>query len=389
MSNGKLLKPGTYFMTGNIAVAEAALIAGCRFYAGYPITPSSDLMEHMAKRLPQVGGVFIQGEDEIASINMVLGASAAGLKSMTATSGPGLSLMEEALDLGFMLELPAVIVDVQRVGPSTGIPTLGSQGDVMQAIWGSHGDREVVVYAPSSIQEAFDFTIRAFNTAEELRMPVVLLSDELIGHGYGRLRVPELNEIKIVDRKRAEDPEGYKPFETGEGLVPLFAEPGKGFRLHMTGLVHDERGYPIIDKEVTEKLLTRLLRKVRDNRDKLVDYEVYPQDIDRVDAVIVAYGSIASITKLALRYIKERGYNTVLFRPKVLWPMPDKELCRVVEERGAEKVIVVEMNYGQYLHMIKAALVDCPKPCRFVPVTPGFYPSARVLAQEIERVLRL
>lgn len=165
MEREKLLKPGTYFMTGNTAVAEAALIAGCRFFAGYPITPSSDLMEHMARRLPQVGGIFIQGEDEVAAINMVLGASAAGLKAMTATSGPGLSLMEEALGLGFMLELPAVVVDVQRVGPATGIPTLGAQGDVMQAIWGSHGDREVVVYAPSNVQEAFDLTIDAFNTA--------------------------------------------------------------------------------------------------------------------------------------------------------------------------------------------------------------------------------
>ena len=387
MEREKLLKPGTYFMTGNTAVAEAALIAGCRFFAGYPITPSSDLMEHMARRLPQVGGIFIQGEDEVAAINMVLGASAAGLKAMTATSGPGLSLMEEALGLGFMLELPAVVVDVQRVGPATGIPTLGAQGDVMQAIWGSHGDREVVVYAPSNVQEAFDLTIDAFNTAEELRLPVIILLDELIGHGYGRLRVPNLDEIRIVDRKKADIVEGYMPFKT-HVLVPPFAEPGKGFRLHMTGLVHDERGYPVIDRDATERLLTRLLLKVRANRDRLVSYEVYPCDgIDKAEVMIVAYGSIANIVKCALKRLEAHGIKAILFRPKVLWPMPDVELCKSVESYGVENVLVVEMNYGQYLYLVRAALLHCPTPYRFVSITPGFYPSPKELSERILRVL--
>ena len=387
MRSEKLLKPGTYFMTGNTAVAEAALIAGCRFFAGYPITPSSDLMEHMARRLPQVGGVFIQGEDEVAAINMVLGASAAGLKAMTATSGPGLSLMEEALGLGFMLELPAVIVDVQRVGPATGIPTLGAQGDVMQVIWGSHGDREVVVYAPSNVQESFNLTIEAFNTAEELRLPVIVLLDELIGHGYGRLRVPNLDEIRIVNRKKASSIEGYAPFKA-HVFVPFFAEPGKGFRLHMTGLVHDERGYPVIDKDITEKLLTRLLLKVRANRDKLVDYEIYSCDsIDRAKVMIVAYGSIASIVKSALKRLKTHGIKAILFRPKVLWPMPDIELCKSIESYDVENVLVIEMNYGQYLHLIKAALLHCPKSYRFVSITPGFYPSPKELSEKVLRVI--
>ena len=202
----KLLKPGVYFMEGNIACAEAALIAGCRFYAGYPITPSSEIMHHMARRMPEVGGVFVQMEDEIASIMTALGASAAGVKSMTATSGPGLSLMQESIGLAAMLELPVVIVDVQRAGPSTGIPTLMSQGDVMQCKWGSHGDYEVVAYLPSNPQEFFDMTIEAFNTAEQFRIPVFVLADKVVGQMYGKVRVPDYSEIKIVERTKPEIP---------------------------------------------------------------------------------------------------------------------------------------------------------------------------------------
>ncbi len=379
----KLLAPGTYFLTGNVAVAEAALLAGCRFYAGYPITPSSDLMHHMARRLPEVGGVFIQAEDEIAAINMVLGASAAGLKAMTATSGPGLSLMEEALGLGFMLELPAVIVDVMRVGPSTGIPTLGSQGDVMQCIWGSHGDRETVVFAPSTVQEAFDLTIRAFNVSEELRLPVFVLTDEFIAHTYGRVVVPEY--VEVVDRKRVEAPTpDFKPFKADD-LVPPFPEPGKGLRFHFTGLMHDERGYPIISKTATDKLLRRLLNKVRSTRNKLVDFEVIEFGTPRI--LVVAYGSLASILRCAFSKYRDEARNVVLFRPRVLWPAPDIELRTFVEKQGVEHVIVAELNYGQYLHVVKEAVGDAAK-VSFVSFTPGFYPSPREALNSILEVIK-
>ena len=251
----KLLKPGVYFMEGNIACAEAALLAGCNFYAGYPITPSSEIMHHMALRMPEVGGVFVQMEDEIASIMAALGASAAGAKAMTATSGPGLSLMQESIGLAAMLEIPVVIVDVQRAGPSTGIPTLMGQGDIMQSRWGSHGDYEIVAYLPSNPQEFFDMTIEAFNTAEEYRIPVIVLSDKVVGQMYGRIRVPDPSELKIIERKRPEIPpdkfEEYLPYDS-RYLVPPFAAAGDGYRFHTTGLMHDERGYPNLSKEVNK-----------------------------------------------------------------------------------------------------------------------------------------
>ena len=383
----KLLEPGVHFVTGNIAVAEAALIAGCRFYAGYPITPSSDLMHHMARRMIEVGGVFIQAEDEIAAINMVLGASAAGMKAMTATSGPGLSLMEEGLDLGFMLELPAVVVDVQRVGPSTGIPTLGSQGDVMQAIWGSHGDKTRVVIAPSNVQESFDLTIHAFNVAEMLRMPVILLSDEFIAHSYGKLRVPTLDEISIVDRVRADPSKHREPFRVDDA-VPPFMEPGRGFRAHYTGLIHDERGYPVIDREVTRKLLNRLVReKVAKYRNQVLRYEIYnPLSIDRAEAIIVAYGSIGSICKAVLRRT-DLSRRALLFRPITLWPPPDRELIEAIDKFGASKVIVVEMNCGQYVHHVASWVRDMEVSIRFVEFVPGFYPSINEMYRSISKVM--
>jgi len=382
-----LLEPGVHFVTGNVAVAEAALIAGCRFYAGYPITPSSDLMHHMARRMIEVGGVFIQAEDEIAAINMVLGASAAGMKAMTATSGPGLSLMEEGLDLGFMLELPAVIVDVQRVGPSTGIPTLGSQGDVMQAIWGSHGDKTRVVIAPSNVQEAFDLTIHAFNVAERLRMPVILLSDEFIAHSYGKLRVPTLDEISIVERVRADPTRHREPFRT-DNAVPPFMEPGRGFRAHYTGLVHDERGYPVIDREITLKLLNRLVKeKIEKYRDEVLRYELYnPRGIEKSDAVIVAYGSLGSICKAVLRRT-DLSKRAVLFRPITLWPPPDKELVKAVEGLGASKVIVAEMNCGQYIHHVASWVRERGIALEFVEFVPGFYPSMKEMYKSIDKVM--
>ncbi len=387
MMGAKLIEPGKHFLTGNVAVAEAALLAGCRFYAGYPITPSSDLMHHIAARMVEVGGVFIQAEDEIAAINMILGASAAGLKAMTATSGPGFSLMEEGLDLGFMLELPAVIVNVQRVGPSTGIPTLGSQGDVMQAIWGSHGDRASVVYAPSNPQECFSFTIEAFNAAETLRMPVFILSDEFVAHSYGKVVVPDHSEIRIVERRRLDESSIGKalPFKVDD-TVPPFAEPGKGFRFHYTGLMHDDRGYPVIDKEVTRKLLSRLMRKIEKHRNALVQYTVLDEDFAG-STMVVVYGSIYSIARTAYRRDREFRRRVAVFRPHVLWPMPDRELRSLVKELGIDKVIVVEMNMGQYMYMVRSALLDLGVRVEQLNLTPGFYPSPNELKEMVSKVM--
>ncbi len=384
---GRLIEPGTHFITGNVAIAEAALLAGCRFYAGYPITPSSDLMHHIAARMVEVGGVFIQAEDEIAAINMVLGASAAGLKAMTATSGPGLSLMEEGLDLGFMLELPAVIVDVQRVGPSTGIPTLGSQGDVMQVIWGSHGDRTTVAYAPSSPQECFDFTIKAFNAAEMLRMPVFVLSDEFVAHSYGKVVVPDHEEIRIIERKKldGEKPEKLVPYPWNY-TVPPFAEPGRGFRFHYTGLVHDDRGYPVIDKEVTKRLLQRLMGKVEEYRNEIVEVSLDDEDF-KGSSMVVAYGSVYRIIKTAYR--RDRGFrqSVCIFRPKTLWPPPDVELRDVIKKKGIDRVVVVEMNMGQYVHVVKDVLQGLGVSIALVKLVPGFYPSPKEVKEMITEVI--
>lgn len=387
--NNKILPPGIHFLTGNVATAEAALIAGCRFYAGYPITPSSDLMHHMARRMVEVGGIFIQTEDEIAAMNMVLGASAAGMKAMTATSGPGLSLMEEALDLGFMLELPAVVVDVQRVGPSTGIPTLGSQGDVAQAIWGSHGDRATVVYAPSNPQECFDMTIKAFNAAEKLRMPVLVLSDEFVAHSYGKVVVPNPDEIEIVERARYRDEDKSRalPFDTRND-VPLFADPGKGFRFHYTGLVHDERGYPVINEEVTRRLISRLINKVRNHRSELVEFTLEDEGF-RGDTLLIVYGSLYRIARIARRYNAKFRQLIAIFRPCVLYPEPDQELRHSIRKLGIDKVVVAEMNFGQYLYIVKNMLQDMDVEVLPLSVTPGFYPSPKRLCKALSEVLNL
>ena len=381
----KLLKPGTYFMEGNIACAEAALLAGCRFYAGYPITPSSELMHHMAKRMPEVGGVFIQGEDEIASIMMALGGSAAGYKSMTATSGPGLSLMQESIGLAAMLELPVVIVDIQRAGPSTGIPTLMGQGDIMQARWGSHGDYEVVAYLPSTPQELFDLTIEAFNTAEEYRVPVLVLADKVIGQMYGRIRVPSLDEIRIVERKKPSIPPSkymeFLPYDSRE-LVPPFAAAGDGYRVHMTGLMHDDHGYPNLSREASWSLVSRLVRKIRGNARKIARWEELW--VDDADYIVVAYGSVSGPAKLAIKRLRSEGYRVGLFRPITAWPFPEWRLSEL-DNSGVKGFIVVEVNMGQIYHVVR----ECVRNgfVKHVPGAPGYLPEPHRLYTEFKRII--
>ncbi|KPJ72242.1 2-oxoglutarate ferredoxin oxidoreductase subunit alpha, partial [candidate division TA06 bacterium DG_78] len=338
--------------TGNEACAEAAIVAGMRFFAGYPITPSSEIAEVLSYRLPQVGGVFIQMEDEIGSMAAIIGASLAGVKSMTATSGPGFSLMQENIGYASMAEVPCVIVSVQRGGPSTGLPTLPSQADVMQARWGTHGDHPVVVIAPSTVREIYDWTIKAFNYAEWLRVPTIVLLDEIIAHINEKIVIPRSEEIEIIDRTRTtESPKTYKPYKCTETDIPPIADFGTGYRFNVTGLSHDETGFPTNDPVKIDVLYNRLNRKIERHRNDIVvcrkDY------LDDAKICVVAYGSSARSARRAIELARKEGIKVGLFQPYVLWPFPDKEL-RTISQR-IKLFIVPEMNLGQIGHEVACA----------------------------------
>jgi 2-oxoglutarate ferredoxin oxidoreductase subunit alpha len=339
---------GEHFMNGDDACAEGAIAAGCRFFAGYPITPSSEIAERMARRLPQVGGVYLQMEDELASMAAIVGASCAGAKSMTATSGPGFSLMQENIGLAFMTETPCVVVNVQRGGPSTGLPTLLGQGDMMQARFGSHGDYAVIAYAPASPQEIFDLTVKAFNMAERFRTPVFVLSDELVGHMSERV-VINPDEIEIVNRKRptVQPGEPFLPFGPDEDLVPPMAYAGEGYKIHVTGLTHDERGYPMIDPDTQERTVSRMLRKILDHRAEIAEVEEVELDDARI--VLVAYGSTARAARRALRQAREKGLKVGMLRLITPWPFPNGK----IEEIKDAELIVPEVNAGQMVREVE------------------------------------
>ena len=334
---------GEYFFNGDVACAEGAIAAGCRVFAGYPITPQSEIAERMAHRLPRLGAYFLQMEDELASIAAVLGAAWGGVKSMTATSGPGFSLMMENIGLAVMTETPCVIVDVQRGGPSTGLPTATSQGDMMQARWGSHGVQEVIAYAPSSPQEMFDFTIKAFNMAEQFRTPVMIMTDEVVGHMMERV-VIDPESIQITPRRKPTVPyEEFIPYRAGEDLVPEMACAGEGYRVHVTGLTHDEYGYPDMSIEAQAALVTRLADKIRKNADKIIEYEEH--FIDDAEIVLVAYGISARASWRALELAREKGIRVGMLRLITVWPFPQE---RIAELAGMVKgLIVPELNLGQ------------------------------------------
>ncbi|HED00847.1 MAG TPA: 2-oxoacid:acceptor oxidoreductase subunit alpha [Proteobacteria bacterium] len=341
---GKDVLTGTYFLTGNEACAAGALAAGCRFFAGYPITPSSEIAERMSIRLPQVGGVYIQMEDEIASMAAILGASWAGAKSMTATSGPGISLMLENIGLGVMTETPCVVVNVMRGGPSTGLPTLVGQADVMQARWGSHGDYEIIALSPSSPQEAFDYTIRAFNLAETWRVPVILLMDEVVGHMRERVVIPERKDIKVANRPGPGEPPGkFKAFKPKKDLIPEMPVAGQGYAIHVTGLTHDERGYPAIEWEAQEKLVYRLVKKIRLNSAKIASWE--ETGVEGAEIILISYGVSTRICRAVREIAREKGVNLGLFRLEVIWPFPEKRVQELATRIKA--FVTVEINYGQ------------------------------------------
>ena len=330
------------FMHSNQAIAEGAIAAGCRFYAGYPITPSTEIAESLSGRLPEVGGVYIQMEDEIASMAAVIGASMGGEMGMTATSGPGFSLKQENLGYAALAEVPCVVVDVMRGGPSTGMPTRPAQGDIMQARWGTHGDHPIIVLAPGSAQEIHDQTIRAFALAEQLRVPVVLLYDEILGHLLESVTLTE--DAAVLHRVWASGrPEDYRPYATGDDLVPAMARPSDGYRAHTTGLTHGEDGFPTQEPAEAEAATRRLLDKLEHHAETIeaVDCE----EVDDAEVLVVAIGIVGRAARRAVREAREDGIRAGLFRPITLWPFPERAFAAAV--RGVRAVLVPEMNAGQ------------------------------------------
>ncbi len=329
---------------GNQACALGAVAAGCRFFAGYPITPSSEIAEHMARELPKVDGVFIQMEDEIGSLAAVIGASMGGSKAMTATSGPGFSLMQENLGYASAAEVPCVIINVMRGGPSTGMPTRPAQGDFMQARWGTHGDHPIIAVAPASVEEIYFETIRAFNLAEEYRVPVIVLYDQIVAQLVETVELPRPEAVARSERKWAKgDEQGFRPYaETGD-LIPVMARPGSGLRVHVTGLTHAEDGFPTQKPDAVDRVLHRLLGKIERHREQIEKFEA----IETADAeiVILACGIVSRAARRAVQELRGEGRKAGLFRPITLWPFPERGLREAAAR--ARLVIVPELNAGQ------------------------------------------
>jgi len=338
------MKSKVRLMQGNEACVEGAIAAGMRFYAGYPITPSTEIAELSAERLPLVGGRFMQMEDEIGGMAAIIGASLTGAKSMTATSGPGFSLKQENIGYASIAEVPCVIVNVQRGGPSTGMPTSPAQGEVMQARWGTHGDHPIIALTPLSVRETFDLTIKAFNFAEKYRTPVILLMDEVIGHMREKIQLPDISEIEIIDRKRPDcSSEEYLPYKADDDLVPPMADFGTGYRYHVTGLVHDETGFPSNSTAEADKLIRRLSDKIEMHRDEIESWE--EENTEDAEVLILSYGCVARSSKSAMNILRGRGIKAGTFRPITIWPFPEKRLRELAAK--VKTIIVPEMNLGQ------------------------------------------
>jgi len=337
-------------LPGNHACALGAIAAGCRFYAGYPITPSSEIAERMSAELPRVDGIFIQMEDEIASMGAILGASLGGMKVMTATSGPGFSLKQENLGYAAGAEIPCVIVNVMRGGPSTGLPTRPAQADVMQARWGTHGDHPIVVITPDSVPEIYAQTIRAFNLSEQLRVPVVMLYDEALGHLIEQVNLSNSREIEIANRKWASDPQpGFLPYAAGDDMIPEMVRPGDGFRTHTTGLTHAENGFPTQDPEMVDQYMHRILGKLDVHNDLIESFETI--GTDDADYLVVAFGITARAARRAIKKAREQGIKVGMFRPITLWPFPVAAFESIVADKRG--VLVAEMNAGQLITEIE------------------------------------
>ncbi len=374
---------GVHFIDGNEACAEGAIAAGCRFVAGYPITPSTEIVEHIAGRFPRLGGIFIQMEDEIASSICFQGAVWGGQKAMTVTSGPGMSLMMEHVGLAAITETPCVFVDVQRGGPSTGLPTLPGQQDIMQVRWGSHGDYEVIALAPNSPQECFDLVVTAFNLAEQYRVPVFFMMDECIGHMLGKVRIPPADEIEVVPRKLTERPVGeYMPFKVYEGDQPEMVRAGMGHRIHVTGLTHDERGYPAMNAAAQDASVRRLCAKVLDHTEEISMYET--DQVQGSDVTIISYGITACVASHAVSQARARGIKVGHVRLITLWPFNDKMIRDVADNTSS--IIVAEMNLGQIVHEVERA-TRCKVPIHLLSHAGGGIIEPEAIIAKIEEVV--
>jgi len=357
MNNQKNIK----LLQGNEACVEGALLSGVKFFAGYPITPSSEIAEGMAKKLPKIGGKFMQMEDEIASMAAVIGASIAGLKSLTATSGPGMCLKQENLGFAIINEIPCVVVNAQRGGPSTGLPTKPSQGDMMQARWGTHGDHPIIALAPSTVNEILTLTIKAFNFSEKYRTPVILLLDEVIAHMREKVEIPAPEDIEVINRKKPTvPPEEYLPFKPDEDGVPPMANFGEGYRYHITGLVHDYKGLPTSNSQEIDAFIRRLHNKIEKSIKDIIIIERYLLDDAKI--ALIAYGSVARAAERTVKLAREEGLKVGLLKLLTIWPFCSEEVNKLAQQ--VDLIIVPEMNLGQMVLEVERASQG---KCRVVP----------------------
>ncbi|MFW6159656.1 MAG: 2-oxoacid:acceptor oxidoreductase subunit alpha [Acidobacteriota bacterium] len=349
---------GAHYLDGDYAIAEGALAAGCRFFAGYPITPSTETAERFAARIPKVGGVFIQMEDELASIAALIGAVWGGKKAMTVTSGPGFSLMMENIGLACMMETPLIIANVQRGGPSTGLPTLTGQQDMMQVKWGSHGDYEIIALSPDSPQECFDLTIEAFNLSEIYRVPTFVMTDECVGHMHEKVIIPPAEEIELVERKMYTGPKDkYLPYKPDKDGIPFLVKAGDGYRFHTTGLTHDEKGYPVINAECQDICVRHLCDKIRNNAEKIIKIE--EDQTDNAEVIVVSYGITSRVAVRAVQQARKEGIKVGTLRLITVWPFPEKIIRKLSSK--VKSFVIPEINYGQVFYELERCVAGKAK----------------------------
>jgi 2-oxoglutarate ferredoxin oxidoreductase subunit alpha len=375
---------GAHFLDGDFALAEGALAAGCRFFAGYPITPSTETAERFSERIPSVGGVFIQMEDELASIAALIGACWGGQKVMTVTSGPGFSLMMENIGLACMMETPLVIANVQRGGPSTGLPTLTGQQDMMQVKWGSHGDYEIIALSPDSPQECFDLTVEAFNLSEMFRVPTFVMTDECVGHMHEKVVIPPAEEIKVVERKWYTGPkEEYLPYKNDDDHVPFMIKAGDGYRIHTTGLTHDEKGYPVINARQQHICVNHLKDKIKKNADKIIRVE--ESETDTAEVVVLSYGITSRVAVKAVQEARKLGIKVGTLRLITVWPFPEKRIRALAKKVKA--FVVPEINYGQMVLEVERCVAGKAK-VKSVPHCGGWVHDPKDILKSIREAVK-
>ena len=375
---------GEHYLDGDHACAEGGIAAGCRFFAGYPITPSTEVAERFVARIPMVGGIFIQMEDELGSMAALVGASWGGKKVMTVTSGPGFSLMMENIGLAAMMETPCVVVNVQRGGPSTGLPTMVGQQDMMQARWGSHGDYEVIALSPASPQEAFDYCIKCFNLSEKYRVPVMLMLDECVGHMTEKVVIPKADEIEIYPRRLTKLPaDKYLPYQTNGDLVPDMIVAGEGYRIHSTGLTHDERGYPVMSPVTQNQLVKRLCDKILKNEDDIVELE--EDQTEDADVIVMAYGITSRVTLPAVFKAREKGIKVGYIKMITVWPFPEKRVKELAKKVKA--FVMPEINLGQVVLELERCVAGKAKVI-LVPHAGGWVHDPEDIYKVIEEVVK-